>query len=69
MRIFYFQFCRSSLVTIRIAMHVIFLFEISRDSMLLINNSSKRGDVETEARSSVSPPPQVKTKLKLTASR
>ena len=54
--------------------HVIFfiwaiLFKISRNSVLLINNPSKRGDVEIVARSSVSPPPQVKTKLKLTASR
>ena len=35
----------------------------------LINNHSKRGDVETLARSSVSPPPQVKMTFKLTASR
>ena len=33
--------------------------EIPRNSLLLINNPSKRGDVETLARSSVSPPPQV----------
>ena len=51
-----------------LAMHFV-CDEMSRDSALLINNSSKRGDVETEAQSSVSPPPQAKTKLKLTASR
>ena len=35
----------------------------------LINNPLKRGNMETLARSSVSPSPQVKVKLKLTASR
>ena len=33
--------------------------ELPRNSLLLINNPLKRGDVETLARSSVSPPPQV----------
>ena len=37
--------------------------------VLLINNPSKRGDVEILARSSISPSSQVKVKLKLTASR
>ena len=43
---------------IRIAMHFIRI-ELSRNSLLLINNPLKRGDVETLVRSSVSPPPQV----------
>ena len=43
---------------IRIAMRFIRI-ELSRNSLLLINNPSKRGDVEILARSSVSPPPQV----------
>ena len=64
----FFLFRHKSLDFIRIDMHVIF-FEMFRDSTLLINKSLKRGDVETKARSSVSPSPQVKTKLKLTASR
>ena len=37
----------------------LFTFELSRNSLLLINNPLKRGDVETLVRSSVSPPPQV----------
>ena len=37
--------------------------------VLLINNPSKRGDVEISARSSVSPSSQVRVKLKLIASR
>ena len=49
--------------------YMLFLLEMSRDSTLLTSKSLKRGDVETKARSSVSPPPQVKIKLKLTASR
>ena len=57
--------CRSSLCLNSIAMHL-FLFKIFRDSVLLINNSLKRGDMETEAWSSVSPSPQLKMKLKLT---
>ena len=51
-----------------VAMHIVH-DELPRDLALLINNSLKRGDVETEAQSSVFPPPQVKIKLKLTASR
>ena len=46
-----------------------FLVKMSRNLVLLINNPSKRGDVETLVRSSVSPSSQVKIKLKLTASR
>ena len=53
---------------IYIAMHFI-LVKISRNLVLLINNLSKRGDVETLARSSVFLSSQVKMKLKLTASR
>ena len=53
---------------IYIAMHFI-LVKISRNLVLLINNPLKIGDVETLARSSVSPPSQVKMKFKLTASR
>ena len=51
-----------------IAMHFVFV-ELSHNSLLLIDDSSKRDDVETLARSSVSPSSQVKTKLELTASR
>ena len=52
-----------------IAMHFA-LVKMSHNSMLLINNPSKRGDVETLTRSSVfSSPPKVKMKRKLTASR
>ena len=51
-----------------IAMHFIFA-KISRILALLINNPSKRGDVETLARSSISLSSQVKVKLELTASR
>ena len=50
------------------AMHFI-LVKISRNLVLLIDNPSKRGDVEILARSSVSLSSQVKIKLKLTASR
>ena len=45
-----------------IVMHFV-LVKMSRNSMLLINNPSKRGDVETLARSSVSPSSQVKWNL------
>ena len=55
-------------VIICIAMHFV-LVELSRNSLLLIDDPSKRGKVEILARSSVSPSPQVKMKLKLTASR
>ena len=48
---------------------ILFLFKISRNLVLLIDHPSKRGDVETLARSSISPSPQVKMKFKLTASR
>ena len=51
-----------------IAMHFI-LIELSRNSSLLIDDPLERGDVETLARSSVFPSPQVKTTLKLTAFR
>ena len=64
-------FFNSSVVFfITIVLPCILLFvEMSRDLALLIDNSLKRGDVETEARSSVSPPSQVKMKLKLAAYR
>ena len=68
MRIFDSRFCHSSLGRLRIAMHII-LVEMFRNLILLINNPLKRGDVETLARSSVSPPPQVKMTFKLTSSR
>ena len=45
------------------------LVKMSRNSMLLTNNPSKIGDVETLARSPISPSPQVKMKFNLTASR
>ena len=48
---------------------ILFLFKLSRNSLLLIEDPLKKGDVETLARSSVFLSPQVKTKLKLTASR
>ena len=53
---------------VRIAMNFVRI-ELSHNSLLLINDPSKRGGVETLARSSVFPSPQVKMKLKLTASR
>ena len=62
------QFSRFISSHISIAMHFI-LVELSRNSLLLIDDPSKRGDVETLARSSISPSPKVKMKLKLTASR
>ena len=42
-----------------IAMHFV-LVELPRNSLLLTNDHSKRGDVETLARSSVSPSSQIK---------
>ena len=48
---------------------ILFLFKMSRNLVLLINNPSKRDDVETLARSSIFPSSQVKMKLKLTASK
>ena len=63
-----FYFCRIVLSCVGIAMHLI-LVKISCNLVLLINNPSKRGDVETLARSSVFPSSQVKVKLKLTVSR
>ena len=48
------QFCRFISSHISIAMHFV-LVELSRNSLLLIDDPSKRGDVETLARSSVSP--------------
>ena len=48
---------------------ILFLFKMSRNLVLLIDYFSKRGDVETLMRSSVSPSPQVKMKFKLTAFR
>ena len=44
-----------------IAMHFV-LIEFSCNSLLLVDNPSKKGDVETLVRSSVSPSPQVKNK-------
>ena len=49
-------------------MHFV-LIELSRNSLLLIGDPSKKGDVETLTRSSVSASSQVKMKLKLIASR
>ena len=68
MRTFDFPFCHSPLGPIGIAMHFV-LVELSRNSLLLINDPSKKGDVKTLARSSVFLSPRVKVKLKLTASR
>ena len=68
MRTFDFSFCHSPLGPIGIAMHFVSV-KLSRNSMLFANNSSKKGDVETLARSSVSLLPQVKMKFKLTTSR
>ena len=62
------QFCCFVSSHVRIAMHFV-LVELSRNLLLLIDDPSKRGDVKTLARSSISPSPQVKMKLKLTASR
>ena len=53
---------------IYIAMHFI-LVKISRNLVLLINNPSKRGDVETLAPSSVSSSSRVKMRFNLAASR
>ena len=49
-------------------MHFV-LIKMSRNPMLLTNKPSKRGDVETLVRSSVSPSAKVNVKFKLTASR
>ena len=45
-------------------MHFV-LVKLSRNSLLLNDDPSKRGDVKTLARSSISPLPQVKMKFKL----
>ena len=68
MRTFDFPFCHSPLGPIGIAMHF-FPIKLSCISVLLINDPSKKGDVEALARFSVSPSPQVRMTLKLTASR
>ena len=59
--------CHTYLLTRNFFFHVIsvlpcilFLFKMSCNLVLLIDYPSKRGDVETLARSSVSPSPQVK---------
>ena len=65
---FFIYFCHMVLNRVGIAMHLI-LVKISRNSMLLINDPLKRGDVQTLVRSLVFPSPQVKMKLKLAASR
>ena len=44
------NFCHIILSRVGIAMHII-LVKISRNSVLLINDPSKRGDVETLTRS------------------
>ena len=51
-----------------IAMHFA-LVKLSRNSVLSIDDPLKRGDVESLTQFLVSPSPQVKVKLKLTASR
>ena len=48
---------------------ILFLLKMSRNLVLLINNPSKREDVETLAWSSISSSSQVKMKLKLTTLR
>ena len=58
------KFCHFISSHICIAMHFI-LVKMFHNLVLLINNPSKRGDMETLVRSSISPPPQVKTKLKI----
>ena len=62
------KFCHCISSHICIAMHFI-LIKMFRNLVLLINNLSKRGNVETLTRSSVFPSSQVKVKLKLTTSR
>ena len=65
-------FCSNSVVVFFIAIAlpcILFLVKMSRKSELLIDDPSKRDDVETLARSSVFPSSQVKMKFKLTASR
>ena len=54
MRTFDFPFYHSPLGPIGIAMHFV-LVKLSRNSVLLINDPSKIGDMETLVRSSVSP--------------
>ena len=68
--------CHTYLLTRNFVFQIIFvlpcillLFKMSRNLVLLIDHPSKRGDVETLAQSSISPSPQVKMKLKSTASR
>ena len=68
MRTFDFPFRHSPLGLIGIVMHFV-LIKMSRNSVLLINNLSKRGDMKTWARSLVSPSSQVKVKLKLITSK
>ena len=68
MRTFDFPFCHSPLGPIGIAMHFT-LIKISCNSVLLINNPSKKGDLEILARSLISPAFQTKVNLKATASR
>ena len=68
MRTFGFPLYHSPLGPIDIAMHFVPV-KLSCNSVLLINNPSKRDDVETLARSSTFLSSQVKMKLKLTASR
>ena len=48
MRTFGFPFCNSPLGPIGIAMHFVPV-KLSRNSVLLINDPSKRGDMETLA--------------------
>ena len=64
------KFCTYHFVSshVCIAIHFV-LIELSRKSLLLSDDPSKRGDVKTLARSLVFLPPQVKMTLKLTASR
>ena len=59
MHIFDPTICRIISSRVGIAMHFTHV-KLSRNSSLLIDDPSERGDVETLARSSVSPPPQVK---------
>ena len=52
MRTFDFPFCRLPLEPIGIAMYFV-LVKLSHNSVLLINDPSKRGDMETLVRSSI----------------
>ena len=65
---FYLSICRNSLGLVGVVMQLI-LVKMSCISVLLINNLSKRGNMEILVRSSISPSPQVKMKLNLTVSR